>query len=241
MLVRKMFHRVADAWIRHGPKQFVGLALKNVAALPKITVERLRRHPAEFDINLGIDTDGACSVGALDLDPRSESTRNATRYEATHISMFKRVLSSAPIDPRDFSFIDYGSGKGRVLILAAHFPFQKVIGIELSPSLHKIAEENIHRAAERTHLACTDVRSICGDATQFNPPDGPLVCYLYNPFGSLIVQRVMDRLEQSLRVAPRPIFILYVNPVHNEVIAASTCFQVVEQNSDFCTFRSTAP
>jgi hypothetical protein len=73
---------------------------------------------------------------------------------------------------------------------------------------------------------------ICGDATAFNPPDGPLVCYLYNPFGSLIVQRVIDRLEESHKVAPRPIFIVYVNPVHSEVIAANTCFQVVEQNRD---------
>jgi SAM-dependent methyltransferase len=236
-----MFHRLASAWIRHGPRQFVRLALRNIGSLPSSVIQRLRRRPTEFDRNLGIETDELCWIGALDLDPRSESTRDAKWYAPSDISVFERALASVPMDPRVFTFVDYGSGKGRVLILAARLPFQRVIGVEFSASLHRIAEQNISQATKRIPLACQEVHSSCCDATAFNLPDGPLLCYFYNPFGPLIMQRVMDRLAHSLTVAPRPIFIVYVHPVHHEVIANNSCFQLVEKNYDFCTFRSTIP
>ncbi len=44
---------------------------------------------------------------------------------------------------QDFTFIDLGSGKGRVLLMASEYPFQKIIGVEFMPELHRAAQKNI--------------------------------------------------------------------------------------------------
>ena len=237
-MLLKMFHRLTDAWIRHGPKQFVRLVGKNIITLPKHTTRRLMHKSVEFDRRLGIETDNTRALGTLGLDPRSESTRHAVPYEATVVSVFERALASLPIDPHQFTFLDYGSGKGRALILAAHSPFRQVIGVEFAQPLHKIAEENIRKASERNVFACRDVRAICHDALFFPAPEGPLVCYFNNPFGPPILERVISNLLHSLRESPRPLFIIYATPVHWGIIARSSAFELLERNDKFCTFRA---
>jgi tRNA1(Val) A37 N6-methylase TrmN6 len=39
-------------------------------------------------------------------------------------------------DLRDYTFIDFGSGKGRALLMAADLQFKSLIGIELRKELH---------------------------------------------------------------------------------------------------------
>ena len=44
-----------------------------------------------------------------------------------------------------FTFVDLGSGKGRTLLMASDYPFRRIIGVELLPSLHQIAQENLRQ------------------------------------------------------------------------------------------------
>jgi predicted RNA methylase len=53
------------------------------------------------------------------------------------------LLRNIGEDLHRFSFVDFGSGKGRVLLVASHYPFREVVGVEFSPELQKIAEGNI--------------------------------------------------------------------------------------------------
>ena len=41
-----------------------------------------------------------------------------------------------------FTFVDFGAGKGRVLMMACEYPFKQVIGVELSRKLHATASRN---------------------------------------------------------------------------------------------------
>jgi hypothetical protein len=60
---------------------------------------------------------------------------------------------------------------------------------------------------------CFALESICGDATAFPFPDDPLVIYLFNPFPESGMRQVVANLEQSLRAHPRPVYLLYHNPL----------------------------
>ncbi len=60
-------------------------------------------------------------------------------------NIFTTRISSLLIDYRQFVFVDFGFGKGTALLLATEFPFKRIIGVEFSPELHRIAEENIKR------------------------------------------------------------------------------------------------
>lgn len=40
------------------------------------------------------------------------------------------IAKSVPL--QDYDFLDFGSGKGRTLLMAASFPFKKITGVEFS-------------------------------------------------------------------------------------------------------------
>ncbi len=142
---------------------------------------------------------------------------HATYYEATQTLDFPLLMSRLEIVPHDYTFVDYGSGMGRVILSAAEFPFRSVVGVELSEQLHLQANRNIQTFRSRWQR-CTDVQSMWGDAAEFDIPDTPLVLYFYNPFDAVVISQVLDRIAASFRTRPRRIVILYLNPVHERVM-----------------------
>jgi predicted RNA methylase len=47
--------------------------------------------------------------------------------------------------PREKSLIDVGSGKGRVMVAAAHYGFKNIIGVDFAKELCAAAERNINK------------------------------------------------------------------------------------------------
>ncbi len=121
---------------------------------------------------------------------------------------------------RDFTFIDLGSGKGRTLLMASDYPFVRILGVELLPSLHQIAQENLRRYKSESQK-CFTLESICADATAFQLPADPLVIFLFNPFPESGMRQVIANLDQSLREHPRPVYVLYHNPLLEHTLGES--------------------
>jgi SAM-dependent methyltransferase len=127
-------------------------------------------------------------------------------------SAARRVLRSLPIrDHSDYTFVDLGSGKGRMLLIASEFQFRRVVGVEMREDLHAQALENVqrfrHPNTRRSEIECALV-----DATRYDFPAGNLVVYLFNPFGAQVVENVFRRLDATFEQQPRDIFIVYVYP-----------------------------
>ena len=78
---------------------------------------------------------------------------DANEYAATPYRVIRRLFKLLPPHCFEGSFIDYGSGRGRVTVVASRYPFRRVIGIELSDILHREAQENLRstRPRSRTH------------------------------------------------------------------------------------------
>ena len=67
-------------------------------------------------------------------------------YQPTEPALFREMMetmSGLGIVFQDLTFIDVGSGKGRVLLMAADYPFRRILGIELLADLHQVAQANI--------------------------------------------------------------------------------------------------
>jgi SAM-dependent methyltransferase len=108
-------------------------------------------------------------------------------------------------------FLDLGCGKGKPLLVAATYPFRRVIGVDISPACIAVARRNLAcYGPERIDPARVELR--VGDAEDVELPEEPLVLYLYNPFPGAVLERVVARLEASLRARPRPVALVYVNP-----------------------------
>jgi predicted RNA methylase len=137
----------------------------------------------------------------------------------------------------DFTFVDLGSGKGRTLLMASDYPFRRIVGVELIPALHQIAQENVRQYKSELQK-CFVLETICADATTFLFPEEPLVVFLFNPFGESGMRQVVANIEQSLTAHPRRVYVLYHNPLLEHILAESGALKKIagmEQYSVFCS------
>ena len=169
---------------------------------------------SQFDSKYGVDTFEIVPVAMLDIrDVRKEE---ANFYEPTPIMRFGHVISQLSISYSDFSFVDIGSGKGRTLLLASWFPFKRIVGVEISPRLHQIAELNISRY--QGPRMCNDIKSVCEDAGVCSFPGDPMILFLYNPFQENVLKLFLQNLHRSLLENQRCVILIYANPIHRKVI-----------------------
>lgn len=111
-------------------------------------------------------------------------------------------------------FVDYGSGKGRALLLASLQGFGRVTGVEFSPTLCADARQNWERFRQRhpKSTAGTACEVICADATQVDVRVDDHVFFFFNPFSSPVLDHVVERVMASLRKHPRPHAVVYMHP-----------------------------
>lgn len=158
-----------------------------------------------FDAFHSVDTS---SPEGKPLAAVSNSHQNF-EYLPTRPETIRKLLNSLPInDFSTYTFIDFGSGKGRVLLLAAELPFARVQGVELSPELHARAVKNIRSARALRRRAAT-IESTTQDATEYELPDTDLVLYFANPFGPAVMRTVLGRVDASWRARNRDILLIF--------------------------------
>src|SRR5262249_15070439 len=145
-----------------------------------------------FDARFGTDT--AAPFFGRDHTP------TAYFYVATTASVIYEILTSLALPPDTFAFVDMGSGKGRALLVASEFAFAKIVGIELTPQLHRIAQENVRRYSPSSQQ-CKAFELQCMDVVDYKYGNEPLVLFLFDPFGRETLQRVVTNLEASLKEA----------------------------------------
>jgi hypothetical protein len=133
---------------------------------------------------------------------------DASEYAATPYRVIRRLFRLLPAESFHGSFIDYGSGRGRVAIVASAYGFRRVIGVEISELLHRDALKNLRA----TKMRCdSDIELMRTDAAQFDIPDDTTVAYFYKPFGPVTTEQVFHRIADSLNRKPREIWILAYN------------------------------
>jgi SAM-dependent methyltransferase len=193
-----------------------------------------------FDRSLGMDTGGIVPVRDMGLRARRD---DGEQYEATWPGLFREMIGTLALDCSKYSFVDLGCGKGRALLLAAEAGFKQVIGVEISPVLSHIAQQNV----DRLHAigdGKSPCRVVCMDAADYQFPDGPCVLYLYNPFKGETLQRVVGNLGSMHREQGHEIVVLYYNPIWQQILLQGGFLQHIKGarsgTSDFVVYRTLA-
>lgn len=221
--------RERDGWI--GASQlFLELVFEFLRdSLP--SHRRQRFGDVDFDWDHRVDTTGATVSWRDRLLGLLHSP-----YQPTEPELFHEMLAGLTIDFRQFVCIDIGSGKGRVLLMAADYPFRRVIGVELLPALHRAAEENIAKYKSPLQQ-CFAFETFCQDAGEFVFPLEPLLVYLFNPLPETGLVQLLNNLEQSLKSQPRPVYVLYHNPLLENALRRCSWLSKIagtRQYSVFC-------
>jgi hypothetical protein len=159
-------------------------------------------------------------------------------YLPTRPSKVRKILRDLPIHTyREYSFIDLGSGKGRVLLVAAERTFHLIQGVEYDAALHQQAEQNIRRYSESKKPGAR-IESQNMNAMDYSFPPGNLVVFLFNPFGPRVLNRVLGNLVASLESSPRTIFLALANPVPTAVVSRMERFHLYKQTRGYHIYRA---
>ncbi len=212
--IRRARHWIANrGWTGFAAEIFWRLRLKlKGEPLPGRPGPETAPHP--FDTDYNVDTAGLVWGESLLPEPATgkDSSYWATGYYGVAPSAFEAALSRLDLEWPRFTFIDIGCGKGRALLLSLRYPFRRIIGVELSPSLAAVAELNLALFNAPWRKREVPAHIFVGDATTFELPDGPVLLFLYHPFAAPVMERFLEHMARSLAINPRPIYLLYTNP-----------------------------
>lgn len=111
------------------------------------------------------------------------------------------------------SFIDYGSGKGRLIITARNFGFQKAIGIEFAKELVDITTKNIKK------LDISNIHVIHMDASHYIPEPETRVIYFLNPFREDVFHKVLPQIIRYKENFKNDVYIVYRAPIYKTIFS----------------------
>jgi SAM-dependent methyltransferase len=209
-LYRKFIHALDN----HGLLGLIRRALGKLRpGLPPDSAFHETDQPHPFDLAHRVDTSGY--IPGEQLTP---SDLYNTAYYGISPSTLTQALELLPEPATGFAFVDLGCGKGRALLVAAQFPFQQILGIEIAPDLARIAQANT--------VADPRVSIHLQDALTLTFPDTPLVIFLYHPFLAPQLRRVLANLERQRRHSPHSTYLLYANCTYQKLLARTSFREV---------------
>ena len=162
-----------------------------------------------FDKRYNVETAREEHLGEMGVSPHATARGNSI-YRVTWSWLIEKSLARLDIDPQRYTFIDYGSGKGKSMLIASRHPFKTIIGLEYARRLHDIATENCQKYRSMDQK-CYSLQPIWGDVLEYSPPSGPIVCFMCNPFDEATLRAVFESWRMRYQSGEREIRILYLN------------------------------
>jgi hypothetical protein len=171
-----------------------------------------------------INTTGVDNLKRYMVEPAERE--HAENYQGTGYFQLEKVLDFLAQCQLDKSspMIDFGSGKGRVLCVAAHYGFRNIRGIEMVKELCKIAEDNLENV--RKKYPNTDFQVINKNASDYIIPADAAIFFFFNPFDRVMMHKVVRNIKHSLADHPRKVYVAYVNPMHKDLFIKAGFKQV---------------
>ena len=152
--------------------------------------------------------------------------RSGHDYRPTPCLVFKWAMEALPEPIERYEFVDYGAGRGRVLLMATHFPFEKITGAEIAEELYNDCLLNIAQYP-RSLMKCRDVGCEHLSALRLPVPEQETVFYLNNPFNSAMLERVIAQIARSYRQNPRRFYVICVDIAEREIFMDTGIFEEV--------------
>ena len=174
-------------------------------------------------------TDTATPLSKVDFNVASPNGKYAIQYLPADRALLRRLFKSLPFNPAEFTFVDVGCGRGRVLMYALRRGFRRIVGIEFEPTLVEAAEGNIKSLCQRRRLPRENVEFFPSDIAEHEFADENLFIFLYNPFHETMMRRLVERLEEWLdaNAGQHKLFVAYMNPVHGYLFQESSHFKEI--------------
>jgi len=170
----------------------------------------LRMHAYNLAYDLRHNTKTRRNLPCSELQASGDALDCAVWYTPVPVRTLRFVLKQQAIDYRQYTFIDYGAGMGRALLIASEFPFQKVVGLEFAHNLVQQAERNLAQATGLPKKR-PNWEIQLGDAQDFQPPSGNCWFFLYAPFYGHVLKSVLDTIYQASQLDAEGAMLCFVD------------------------------
>jgi SAM-dependent methyltransferase len=179
-----------------------------------------------FDLRYGTDTMRRIfNLNSLRIN--GEQKEGGCGYQATEAMTLRKLMRKIDF-PKNGVFVDLGSGKGRVLLLAAQCGFLRIVGVEFSPELCEIARQNIKLFKRKTGNEA-QIEVIQADVASVAIEPEVNVLFMYNPFDKIKMRQFLSAVRHSLTQFPRKIWLIYNNPIQAESVQKSELFCSIQE------------
>ena len=153
--------------------------------------------------------------------------RHGVRYRASYtkvvydgLKIANNFLKHHGCSQNQATFVDFGCGKGKVVIQAKKDGnFKEVVGIDYCDSFITDARENL-KASNTEGVSLLNL-----DATTFLGYGDVNVVYLYNPFDDKILARVI----RNIVLSGKKTVVIYNKPVHAELFDHNILWSTVKK------------
>jgi SAM-dependent methyltransferase len=237
-VIRLVGRRMSVLLKQRGIGGTAAYCVRYLGSLPQRLPLLLRE--ATYDRELGVETSRLVAATDLGVDPGKigEVGKNArgTAYMPSPAWALTAIFADLRIHYPDFTFIDLGSGMGRVVLMAAEFPFRKVIGVEFSPELHRTAEQNVARVSGRRRASAVEV--VCQDAREYAFPPGNCIIYLFNPFQEGVMRTVLQNLGIWFESQSAELYVIYFHPVLGAVLDESSFLVKIKATPQYSIYQA---
>jgi hypothetical protein len=136
------------------------------------------------------------------------------------------ALSGVPSDLKRYAFVDFRSGNGRTLLLAARRNFEFAAGYAFGAESCEALEMNLAQYP-RSYMSCRDVRALRGDRDGIFIPRQPAVLFFPHSLSLSHIDIILNKVGESFRLHPRPIFLVFDNAGRERALEAVKLFERV--------------
>lgn len=155
-------------------------------------------------------------VELKDLTITNGDRKTASRYEAVSFYMLEKLLTAFKKVSKLTSIVDLGSGKGRVLMVAPHFGFTDITGIDFAKELCDLAISNM--SEKEKQFSNIKWRVINENVEDYDIRNQDSVFFMFNPFTESVLKRFLEKLDRSCHQFPRSTYFLYASPQHQQLL-----------------------
>lgn len=149
----------------------------------------------------------------------SSNLKHASIYQGTNYFLIEKAFDFLKSENANFHLVDFGCGKGRIMVVATYYGFKKITGLDFSQTLCNEAAMNIEKI--KPLFPSTDFDIICNDAVNYSINDDDTVFFFFNPFDEVVMLQVVKNILVSLKKNDRKIYVVYVNPLQKEIFLSA--------------------
>ena len=142
--------------------------------------------------------------------------KKASRYEAVSFYMLEHLFTAFRKLANNTAIVDLGCGKGRVMMVSAHFGFTRMTGIDFAKEVCEEAQVNMTKKEKEFPGIRWKVFNQNVENYDISPDDS--VFFMFNPFDYSVLKTFLRKLDISCDEFPRRIYFLYASPQHDRLL-----------------------